>query len=81
MPVPKKEWYMRFAFLKNALISFFAILVFVVGAAAQTGNSSVRGTVLDPKGASVADATITLTNPQQGISLIAKSDKDGAYHF
>jgi len=72
---------MRFSFLKNAMISFFAILVFVMGAAAQTGNSSVRGTVLDPKGASVADATITITDAEQGITLSTKSDKDGAYQF
>ena len=58
---------MRFSFLKNALISLFAILVLVAGAVAQTGNSSLRGTVLDPKGSSVPDATITLANPQQEI--------------
>src|SRR5260221_7968962 len=72
---------MRFSFLKNAVVLFFAILVFAVVAAAQTGNGSLRGTVLDPKGATVADAAITITNPEQGITLSTKSDKDGAYQF
>jgi hypothetical protein len=72
---------MRISFLKNALLSFFTILVFVVGAVAQTGNGSVRGTVLDPKGASVAEAAIKITNAELGITLSTKSDKDGAYQF
>ena len=72
---------MRFSFLKNALISFFAILIFVVGAVAQTGNSSLRGTVLDAKGASVPDAAITITNSSLGITLTTKTDKDGGYQF
>ncbi len=57
---------MRFSFLKNAMISFFAILVFVVGAVAQTGNTSLRGTIADPNGASVPDAVVKITNPDVG---------------
>ena len=72
---------MRLSFLKNVLISFFAILIFVVGAVAQTGNSSLRGTVLDAKGASVPDAAITITNSSLGITLTTKTDKDGGYQF
>ena len=72
---------MRFSFLKNAMISFFAILVFVVGAVAQTGNTSLRGTIADPNGASVPDAVVTITNPDVGISLTAKTDKEGGYQF
>ena len=39
---------MRFSFLKNAMISFFAILVFVMGAAAQTGKEKKEKKERDP---------------------------------
>ena len=47
----------------------------------QTGTASLRGTVIDPRGASVAGAQLTLTNADIGVTLTATSDKDGAYQF
>jgi len=67
---------MRFSFLKSAVILSFAILIFSAVAAAQTGNSSLRGTIVDPNGASVPDAIVTISNPGVGIALTAKTDKE-----
>ena len=48
---------------------------------AQTGSSSLRGTVSDPKGAVVPEAEVTLNNSQIGITLTTKTDKNGGYQF
>src|SRR5260370_36603526 len=62
----------------NALM---VALVVVSGAFAQTGTTSVRGTVTDPHGASVPDATLTLTSSEIGVTLTTKTDKEGTYQF
>src|SRR5579864_1965459 len=48
---------------------------------AQTGTSSLRGIVTDPKGAVISGATITLSNPQTGYSRTVKSSGQGEYQF
>lgn len=48
---------------------------------AQTGTSSVRGTVVDEKGAVVQNATITLTNPATGFTQTTSSNAEGLYQF
>ncbi len=70
----------RFAFRKFILAFSMCLLVALVSVA-QTGNGSLRGTVVDPNGASVADASITIANAAVGITLTTKSDRDGAYQF
>src|SRR5512146_3190554 len=63
------------------------IFLFVVAASltsyvcAQTGTSSLRGTVTDPKGAVIAGATATLSNPQTGYTRTATTDRTGVYQF
>ena len=47
----------------------------------QSGSTSLRGVITDPKGASVPNATITLTGAAIGVTLTAQTDKDGAYQF
>jgi hypothetical protein len=47
----------------------------------QSGTSSVRGIVTDQNGASVPNATITLTSPGIGVILTTETDKDGGYQF
>ena len=70
----------RFTFRKF-ILAFSMCLLLASVSLAQTGNSSLRGTVVDPNGASVADATVTIANAAVGITLTTKSDKDGAYQF
>ena len=48
---------------------------------AQTTSASLRGTVLDPKGAVVPDADVNINDAQIGISLSTKTDKNGVYQF
>src|SRR5690348_4629785 len=48
---------------------------------AQTGTSSLRGTMTDPKGAVIAGATVTLANSQTGYTRTAKTNSQGLYQF
>ena len=47
----------------------------------QSSTTSLRGTVSDPQGAVLPDATVTLTNPAIGFSESKKTDRDGVYQF
>jgi len=47
----------------------------------QTGTSSLRGTVTDPKGAVVQGAIVTAADPQTGFSRSATTDDRGAYQL
>src|ERR1051325_424354 len=69
-----------------AIVSVFAfsliILANVQPAAAQaTGSATLRGTVKDPQGAVLRDATITLINERTKDERRAKSSEDGTYPF
>src|SRR5260370_4438183 len=69
---------------RNFIVSVIALMVallVVSGALAQTGTTSVRGTVTDPHGASVPDATLTLTSSEIGVTITTKTDKEGTYQF
>ena len=58
------------------------VFITVTGMAlAQTGTTSLRGNVTDASGASVADATLTISNPQTGIERTTQSGSNGEYSF
>jgi hypothetical protein len=48
---------------------------------AQSSTTSLRGTVSDPQGAVLPDATVTLSSPATGFSESKKTDRDGVYQF
>ncbi|HEV8430132.1 MAG TPA: carboxypeptidase-like regulatory domain-containing protein [Pyrinomonadaceae bacterium] len=48
---------------------------------AQTGSSSVRGTVTDLQGRAVAGAQVTITNAQKNFTRTQNTNSDGAYVF
>jgi hypothetical protein len=48
---------------------------------AQSGTTSVRGTVTDPAGAVVPDATIILSSAEIAVNLTTQTDKNGFYQF
>ena len=48
---------------------------------AQTGTSSVRGTVTDPQGNAIPNATVTLSNAVRSITRTQTTNSDGAYVF
>jgi Cna protein B-type domain./TonB-dependent Receptor Plug Domain. len=57
------------------------LLVLVPTALGQTSKGFVVGTIADPNGASVAGATIKITNTATGVSRETRSQEDGAYRF
>ncbi|HME57998.1 MAG TPA: TonB-dependent receptor [Terracidiphilus sp.] len=59
------------------------VLVFVtLSASAQSGNAgAVRGTVTDPTGAVVSNATVTLDNARSGLLRTLKTDATGQFVF
>src|SRR5712671_3734043 len=66
-------------FVAIAVISLFLASTFAV---AQTGNSgSVNGTVLDPTGAVVPNATVEIRNPVSGYDRSATTDSSGRFAF
>ena len=48
---------------------------------AQFDAASVLGFVRDPAGAAVANATVTLTNTETGVTQTIQADKEGKYEF
>ncbi|MBS1864756.1 MAG: carboxypeptidase regulatory-like domain-containing protein, partial [Acidobacteria bacterium] len=66
---------------RKFIFAFSMCLFLAFASVAQTGNSSLRGTVVDPNGASVPQAVVTISNTALNINLSTKSDKDGAYQF
>jgi hypothetical protein len=56
-------------------------LVTAGGAQAQSGGSTVRGTVKDPQGNVVAGANVNLTNPDKNFSRTQTTNQDGTYIF
>src|ERR1035438_2160946 len=60
------------------LVMIFAALT----ASAQSGNAgTVRGTVTDPSGAVVSNATVTLDNARSGLSRALQTDVTGQFVF
>lgn len=56
------------------LISLFIVAALLsTYVCAQTGTSSLRGTITDAKGAVIPGATVTIANPQTGYSRTVKS--------
>jgi len=56
----------------------FAVLLFAVGALAQTSASMV-GSVKDPTGATIANAQVTVSNSERGITRSTSSNSDGEW--
>jgi len=57
------------------------LLAFGSTSIAQTGSTSLRGTVSDASGAAVAHATVTLTSSDRGVQRTATSSDTGSYEF
>jgi hypothetical protein len=72
-------------FYKHLLTAVLGVSFLLAGALAQAqslGNSgTVKGTVLDPSGAVVSGATVTVTNPVTGYTQTATTGTDGAFQL
>src|SRR5258705_1662076 len=64
-----------------SILFVMVCLIFSSGVTGQSGTTSVHGIVTDQNGASVPNATLTLTSPAIGVTLTAQTDKDGGYQF
>ncbi|HKM68304.1 MAG TPA: TonB-dependent receptor [Candidatus Acidoferrum sp.] len=65
-------------------LSFLFAIIFLFGtgiARSQSGTASLHGTVTDPKGASVPNAEVTITNAAMGVTQTTHTDKNGSYQF
>ncbi len=69
--------------MRSAKAVFFltVCVLFATLVCAQTGTSSVRGIVSDPKGAVLPGATVTISDKQNGFSRSATTDGRGEYQF
>ena len=64
-----------------SLASFLVSILLATTAYAQSGSSTVQGTVKDPQGNLVSGATVTLTDPAKNFSRTQQTNQDGAYVF
>jgi hypothetical protein len=73
----------RESLLRSCLQLLLCGLLLLVShnALAQTGTSSVRGTITDPQGGAVRGATVTLTNTEKNFSRTQISNEEGVYSF
>ena len=60
------------------LLGAFLVACSVFG---QSGDGTLLGTVLDPSGAGVPNATVQLLNMDTGVKTSTKTDPAGAYRF
>ena len=60
---------------------FVLLALFAVSVLAQQGTSAVRGTVADPQGNVVSNATVTLTNLGTGATRTTTTSDAGVYVF
>ncbi len=76
---------MNFSILKSkafmTMLTLIMSVTFVSGVFAQSGTSTVSGTVSDQTGASVPGATVTISNPATGFTRTVTSDASGNYSF
>lgn len=76
---------MRFSSVKrNTLVLSLAMLAILLGAVsvwAQTGTTSLHGTVTDKTGAAIVGAAVTLVNTTQGLERKATTSGAGEYEF
>ena len=63
------------------LASLLALILAATASFAQSGGTTVRGTVRDPQGNLIAGATVTLTDPERNFTRTQQTNQDGAYVF
>lgn len=70
--------------MKSLRLAAFVLMVLSLiscSAWSQTATTSLRGTITDPKGALVTNASVTLNNAATGFSRTTKTAGDGVYQF
>src|SRR5260370_17890637 len=67
--------------MKRIALAILAVLSLGVGVNAQTFRGSINGTVTDPSGGSVPNATVKATESATGIDHTTTTTSDGAFSF
>jgi hypothetical protein len=71
---------MKLSIIKfRCTVSFLLFIFGVASAFAQTGTTSVRGTVTDKSGAAITGAKVTLSNAAQAVKRETTTSETGAY--
>jgi hypothetical protein len=66
---------------RAVVLLFGFCLAFSVLLWSQSGTTSLRGTVTDKSGAAIANARVTLSNPERGFERMTTSGPTGEYEF
>jgi len=67
---------------KTVVFRILALAILVSGSAlAQTSTTSLQGTVTDPSGGAIANATVTLVNPESKSERSTSTGTQGEYRF
>jgi hypothetical protein len=66
---------------RNFILASIVLMLVSVSTWAQTGTTSLDGVVTDKSGASISDATVTLSSTDQGFQRDTKTNKAGEYEF
>lgn len=61
--------------------SFLLLLLVAATSYAQSGGTTIRGTVKDPNGNVVAGATVTITDPEKNFTRTQTTSQEGGYVF
>ena len=67
--------------LLNRVLLVCAALLWAVAAWGQAGTSTIRGEVLDPQGAAIPHATVTILNPTTGFSRSQTTTAAGVFRI
>src|SRR3982751_5030905 len=65
----------------SKLLLVIAVAIFAVTAVAQTSTSRITGRVFDAKQASIAGASVTITNEATNVSQTQTTTEAGVYAF
>lgn len=63
------------------VVGLFLVVAFSSFAAAQTGSSTVSGTVQDAQGSAISGAKVSLKNPSKNFTRTVVSSADGSFVF
>ena len=71
----------HFASLSFCVVVFLFALLLAIPSACAQATTSLRGTITDPSGAAIPNATVRLTNADTNLERTATSDAEGNYVF
>src|ERR1044071_1950808 len=65
----------------SSLAALLALLILSTTGYAQSGGTTIRGTVKDPNGNVIAGASVTITDPEKNFTRTQSTNQDGGYIF